>query len=243
MNRKTIRSLALVAAFVGLAGAASSQAASINYGNFAVGTVIFGNVTESSGTDAVPLYGAPDPYVVGLDFDPTSFVAFSAGGGADITDGQLNFTVTNPNGISSIALTESGDYTLIGTGTAATLTNAGANIAIKILEIDGVAVTPFSISGGNASVAFNLLANSGTVKPWSLGVSANIASQLANLNPRLGATKIEVVIDNSLIAISESTSVASISKKDFTIEIPNVPEPTLAAGLSFLGLAGRRRSK
>lgn len=242
MKTQSIRGFVALAAT--LAAAASANAASINYGNFSVGSVVFGNVTESSGTDAVPLYGAPDPFVVGLDFDPTSFVAYSAGGGADLTDGQLNFTVASALGIPSITLTESGDYTLVGTGTAASQALAGAIIAVKVTEIDGVAVTPFSLTSTNASVGFNLVANPGLVQPWSLGLTTNIAAQLAAYNPRIGATKIEVVIDNSLVAISEAASVASISKKDFTISIPTIPEPaSLVAGLSFFGLAGRRRTR
>ena len=243
MCSKSIRTLAFAALF-GVAAAHSANAAtSINYGNFNVAGVVFGNVTESSGTDAVPLYGAPTTFVTGLDFNPAGFVAFSSGGGADITDGQLNFTVSRATGIGSISLAEAGDYTLVGSGTAATLASAGANIAIKILEIDGVAVTPFSISGNNASASYNLLANPGIVQPWAIGVSTNILTQLANYNPRIGATKIEVVIDNSLIAISQPSSVASISKKDFTVSIP-VPEPTsLTAGLAFMGLMIRRRLK
>lgn len=234
---KNIRNLAAFA--VAVAGlAASSNAASINYGNFSIAGVIFGNVTESSGTDAVPLYGPPEAFVTGLDFDPIGFVAFSGSGGADLTDGQLNFTVASPLGIPSISLTESGDYTLAGIGTSATQALAGAIISVRVLEVNGVAVAPISIAPSNATVGFNLVANSGLVQPWSLGITSNIAGQLP-----VGslATKIEVVIDNSLVAVSEASSVASISKKDFAINIP-VPEPTsLAASLSFLGIAGRRR--
>ena len=84
-----------------------AQAASLSYGNFGpvAPGISFLNVTESSGTDAVPLYGPPAPYVTGLDFDPTSFVASAAGGGADITDGQMNFTVMGQkNGSDIVAI-------------------------------------------------------------------------------------------------------------------------------------------
>ncbi len=242
MSTQYTRGLAAVALAIGIA--ASANAASINYGNFSVAGVIFGNVTESSGTDAVPLYGPPHTFVTGLDFDPASFVAHSAGGGADITDGQLNLTVSNLAGIHSFSIAESGDYTLVGTGTVATQALAGANIAIKITEIDGVAVTPLTVPTSTASVGFNLIANPGLVQPWSLGVTSNIDAALANITHRIGATKIEVVIDNSLVAISEPASVSSISKKDFTISIPYVPEPTtLSAGLAALSLVSRRRTK
>src|SRR5438270_709188 len=78
-----------------LAAGPAAHAATINYGDFPVppAGITFQQVTESSGTDPVPLYGPPTPFVVGLDFDPTSFVSSSTNGAADITDGQLNFGI------------------------------------------------------------------------------------------------------------------------------------------------------
>ena len=57
----------------------------------------------------------------GADFQRPRFYAaklrrFAAGGSSDITDGQLNFSVTS-NGLDSFTLFESGDYTLSGSGT------------------------------------------------------------------------------------------------------------------------------
>jgi hypothetical protein len=248
--------LALLATFAPVANAAS-----ISYGNFGPITpgISFLNVTESSGTDPVPLYGAPDPYVTGLDFDPTSFVASAAGGGADITDGQMNFTVAGQkNGldvvaIKSISLYEGGDYTLVGTGTAATQVQAGAILAITITEIDGTPVSPFNLAPTNAGVGFNLAANSGIVQPWSLGVLVDIEAQLLSLGVPfvVGATKAEVVLNNSLVAISEPGSIAFIAKKDFGIGIVpeigelNIPEPAtvgmLGLALCGLGVVSRRK--
>lgn len=246
--------LGLLATFAPVA-----QAASISYGNFGpvAPGISFLNVTESSGTDAVPLYGAPDPYVTGLDFDPTSFVASAAGGGADITDGQMNFTVMGQkNGldivaIGGISLFEGGDYTLVGTGTAASQVLAGAIVAVKITEIDGSPVTPFNLTSTNASVGFNLPANGGVVQPWSLGLLVDVEAQLTSLGVPfiVGATKAEVVINNSLIAISEPTSVAFIAKKEFVIGIvPDLgvlPEPgTLAlAGVALCSIGAVSRRK
>jgi hypothetical protein len=181
---------------------------------------------------------------VGLDFDPKSFVASGTGGAADITDGQLNFTVmgsVGPGGtgvgINDISLMEKGDYTLVGTGTPATQSLAGAIVSGKITEVDGVPLMsplPFS---SNASVGFNLIANPGIVQPWSLGLGYPVAAALtANDIPfTIGATKVEITINNSLVAISEAASVAFIAKKDFVIGI--IPKPHGAPEPSSLVLA------
>ncbi|WP_172991995.1 PEP-CTERM sorting domain-containing protein [Lacipirellula parvula] len=214
-------------------------------------------MTESSGTDVVPLYGPPVPFVTGLDFDPKSFVASGAGGSADITDGQMNFGVSgqvsgnNIVAIGGISLNEGGDYTVVGTGTAATQVVGGAILAVKVTEIDGVAVAPISLSPTNASVTYNLVANAGVVKPWSLGVFVDVEAQLTTLGVPfvVGATKAEVVINNQLVAISEAASVSFIAKKDFVIgvvpELGTLPEPgTLGmAGLALCGIGAVSRRK
>jgi hypothetical protein len=108
--------------------AAIGHAATINYGNFPFppsGMAL--NVSESSGTDAVPLYGPPQPVPGGLDFDPMNFVAFSNAGGSDFTDGQLNLTIMGP-GLTSLNLFEAGDYSLLGIGGLGTQALAGAII-------------------------------------------------------------------------------------------------------------------
>ena len=234
---------ALGLAFVGLFSAAA-QAASISYGNFGPVPpgVTFIGVTESSGSDPVPLYGPPSPFSIGLDFTPLAFTSTSAGGGADITDGQLNFTVMGPaTGILGLGLFEAGDYTLAGLGTPATSVVAGAIIRVTVREINGVPVAPINLPPVNASFG-DALPGTVVAGPWSLGLNINIAGQLP---PNQRATKIDVVINNSLVSTSEANTVAFIAKKEFIINIPNIPEPTSAAlaGLALcgLGLAGRKR--
>lgn len=246
----TLRRWAVLASVAIIAAANPvARAGSINYGNFNVPAagIMFNNVTESSGTDAVPLFGPPDPYQIGMDFDPTSFVSSSTGGASDITDGQLNFTImglTSPSGyvgITGFSLFEAGDYTLVGTGTVASQVNAGAIIRATITQVNGVAVAPISLPAANASVGFNLAANPGVVQPWSLGLTFPV-----NLPQGQVATKIEVAIDNSLVSISEPASVAFIAKKDFRIDVapptvvgdPFVPEPTSLVLLSMAGVIG-----
>ena len=238
----------------------ATRAAAINYGNSAVipPGVTFIGVTESSSTDAVPLFGPPSFFTTGIDFNPTSFGSSSLGGGGDVTDGQLNFTVAgtvSPSqvvAISQVSLAESGDFTLVGTGTVATQAIAGGNIKVIVKEIDGVTLgTPIVLSPSNASIGFNLLTNPGVLQPWSLGASLNITAQLTALAIpfNYGATRVDVVMDDNLIALSEASTAAFIAKKDFTVNLVGnvslVPEP---AGLMLLavgavGAFSRRRGR
>ncbi len=215
----------LVLLAMALGPARASLAASISYGDFGPVPpgITFQGVTESSGTDPVPLFGAPQAVPGGLDFDPASFVATSGGGTPDITDGQLNLTLTGGAGVSfsSLSLFESGDYTLAGAGTSATQALAGAIVRVTVTQIDGIDVAPIVLTPVNASVGFNLAANPGVVQPWSLGIGFNVAGQLG---PDQHATQLELVIDNQLLAFSESGSLAFISKKDFGIQVETVPE-------------------
>ena len=238
----------------------ATRAAAINYGNSPVipPGVTFLGVTESSSTDPVPLFGPPSYFTTGIDFNPTSFGASSSGGGGDVTDGQLNFTVAgtvSPSqvvAISQVSLAESGDYTLVGTGTVATQTIAGGSIKVTVKEIDGVTLgTPIVLTPSNASVGFNLIANPGVLQPWALGTSLNITAQLTALAIPFtyGATRVDVVMDDNVIALSEASTAAFIAKKDFTVglvgNVSLVPEP---AGLMLLtvgavGALARRRGR
>jgi hypothetical protein len=232
---------------------ASAQAASISYPNqgpIAPGFT-FTNIVESSVTDGLPLYGSPTAFPIGLSFSPAGFGAGSSGGGVDLTDGQLNYTVKADQGapgISQIKFSEGGLFTLTGVGTADTQVQAGANLAVTVLEINGAPVAPILLAPSMASVAYNLVANSGVDQAWTISVTVNVASQLAGLGylPSQRATKADVVVDNALVAVSQLQSGASISKADFNTHIS--PEPGSLALLSLAScgcqaVAGRRRRR
>lgn len=249
--------LGLSALVFPLATVPVAGAASIDYGDFGpdfppFGTIYEG-VTESSATDAVPLYGVPELAGDVLDFDPKGFAAWATDGNSDITDGQLNFEIATlpESGIISLLISEGGDYTLFGSGTGATSVAAGLSIDVNILEVDGVPLDepiPFFAS---SSVTRDLVSDGPVIlAPWSNGLIAEFGPVLAanNIAFEFGVSRAEVVIDNLLLAVSEADSVASIHKKEFRLE-PEVegdpiPEPAslglvLAGGLLALG---RRRS-
>ncbi len=232
----------------------SSLAVPINYGDFGPdppGVTMYLAVTESSATDPVPpgRYGPPDLIGNVLDFDPTEFVAFATASNLDITDVQLNFTVMTLPGtaVQSLSISEEGDYTLFGSGTGVTQVAAGLAIQVDILEVDGVLLPgPLSVSASD-SLSFDLINDPGVVEPWSNGLTIDLlaALNLAEIPFELGVTKAKVVIDDQLLAISEPNSIAFIAKKDFTIDVEAVPEPTSLAmmmiAIAAYGVAFRRR--
>lgn len=230
---------------------AVARAASISYP--AVGPIppgiMFTNIVESSVTDGLPLYGAPSPLVVGLGFTPTpAFSATSTNGGADLTDGQLNYTVMASlasGGIPLINLSEGGLFTLAGIGTPATQVLAGAILRATVFEINGAPVAPIDLAPVSASVAFNLVANPGLNQPWSINLSLDVAAQLAFLGfaPTDKATKVDVVIDNALIAISQPATVARISKGDFEVTLMPEPASCLLLGMALCGFGLARNGR
>ena len=242
-------SMAAVVAF-----STQASAAPINYGDFAGVTVMFTDVTEDSGTDPTPLFGAPTVSGDSLDFNPVSFNSTSSGAaGTDITDGTLTMMLmsTPGNFIDEIEFDEAGDFTLTGLSGEA-FASVTATFFLDITEVDGVAINPVNISTAMVFTPSNgdwsLSADgpgplvNGT---WSGMVNVDITQALIdnNIPYVVGATKVSVTFDNTLTTLSEAGTSAFIAKKDVGgIGITVTPEPA-SLGLLTLGalaIMGRR---
>ena len=235
-----------ICALLGVTVSTTAGAAAINYGNLQALPLAFTDIVESSGTDAVPLFGSPSAFSVGLDFNPASFTANATSGQADITDGQLNFRVESTGPVSwgfrQIGIREFGDYTLVGDGGAGTSVFGGARMFVTVREVNEVAITPFTVSGVS-SFSDSLSDGSEFLNEWGLSLAIHLGSSLMNrgFGEADVVTLADIVIDNSLIAISEAASVAFIAKKDFVVtvtpQINAVPLPASVWGLlSGIGL-------
>lgn len=237
-----------IAAVVVCAAGSMAQAAIIPYGNFFGADVNYLAVTESSGTDAVPLFDTPAIVTNSLDFDPKAFVSYASNGAADVTDGQLNFNIVAHAGkvITNVSISEGGDYTLVGTGTASTSDNAGVIAFVKITEINNIPLAAnqiITLPAVNAGFS-DSLPGAVVSSPWSLGLNVNVAGALgANQE----ATRVQVVINDTLATTSEASTLAFIAKKDFIVNTDTtdstIPEPAALGLLAVAGLAMLRQRR
>jgi hypothetical protein len=229
--------------------------AQINYGSHMGTHVTYVNVTEDSGSDEpLPLFGAPTVTGDSIDFNPVGFdAAAGPAGTSDITDSNLVFMVTAKTGsrIDSMTLNEIGAATLAGNvapgsmGTAAAVFASGA---LDIHEVDFTGINhisvPFSLTFSPSGGTFFLGTDGGggpifnTVWTGSATLPIHdilIANGYGSLQ---GATKISIDLDNTLVAVSQLGTTATISKKDVggvgidivIRQVGDIPEP---AGLSL----------
>jgi hypothetical protein len=230
-----------------LGGTATTYAA-IEHGTFPAADVTFVDVTEASGTDAVPpaLYGAPTTSGNSLVFspDPEVFKASSSNGGApDLTDGTLILMIVANAGssIPGVAFSESGSVELTGPGGIGTFASAAAAVFIDILEVDGVGIDPvkgdFVMSVSPSGGTYNLAEDgpSPLEQTWTGSLLVDINQMLADAGITGVATKVGVSMDNTLAALSESETSSLVNKADLSITV--VPEPGCLA-LAFLASAG-----
>lgn len=239
-----------------LAFSLPAEAAAINYGTFSGATVDFIDVTEDSGTHTPPLFGAPSVFGDTLDFNPVSFNASATGaGGVEITDGTLALMMESKPGnfIDKVLFDEAGDVTLAGIGGIGTFASVSANFNVEIQEVDGVGIGSILIavpmvfvpSGGTYDLATDAGGGPFYNSAWSGSLMVDLTQELINRNiPYVnGVTKISVVFDNTLVALSENGTSSFIGKKDVGgVGITVIPEPA-TIGLLTLGgvcLLGRR---
>lgn len=238
-----------------MAVASSSAWAQVNYGNFTSPNYVFQNVTESSGTDPVPLFGAPVNSggllaSNALTFSPSNFqsAASSATFATDTTDGQLNFTVRALPGstITDFIFSERGDYTLSGLPTAFAQATVGCSINIRVVEVNGTAILPVA---SQFNLAFNgggiyTFPPSATAAGWNGTGAFNVSAFLASMGINGQATKIEVALDNTLTTTVGGGASALIRKKQAEGVIINIiPAPSSAALIGLGGLIAARRRR
>lgn len=239
--------VALGLAFAALGGAAT--AAPINHGSFVGTDVTYVDVTEDSNSgDIPPLFGAPTVSANSLDFTPVGFSASASGaGGVDITDGNLAFMVVAKPGkaIQNIKMTEAGDTTMAGNGNDNTITSVTGQGILNINEVDGVSINTIALpidfsytpSGGSFGLGTDGGGGPNFNSLWS-GVEFLDIQQILvsnNIPFNLGATKVSVNFNNTLVAVSQAGTSALIAKKDHIIITTNVPEPTTCV-IALIGL-------
>jgi hypothetical protein len=231
------------------------------YGDFMGSTVTYRMVREEATTigDVAPLFGMPTVGGDSLDFDPVGFSASAAGvGGVDITESTLAFMVEAKPGsvIQTIKFDEAGDTTLIG-GAGLAFTAVSADVNIDIEQVDGMSITPIKLNGlemmFTPSNGDYLLGTDGAFPMfdtiWTGTLSVNIEQALMDNNVPFvgGATKISVILDNTLSAMSANGTQSVIAKKDNGLIVttgtrpdpgggPEIPEPASCC-LAMLGLA------
>ena len=227
----------------------------IPYGNFLGATVDYLNVTEDNNIpgSTAPKFGAPQLIVDTLDFDPVSFSASATSAGgfmSDLNDATLSMTIMGKGGttIDRIVIREGGDYTL-SSGGLGTLASVAAAVRFSVQEVNGVPVTPilgsaevvFTPTGSGGAVnggRYTVPNDSGTAVLWDGFLDYDVTQLVA------GATKVELVLDNTLTAEADNGGNAFIKKKDFSGVTITVPEPaallSLVVGACCLMFARRK---
>lgn len=227
--------------------AAPAFAGLINYGDFTGDTVDYRSVSESSPTDPLPLYRAPFISGNSLIFGNLTFGSVAQGaGGVDTTTGLLTTTIDAHAGsaISGLSFHEAGSYTLVGLSNDAAASISAAYI-INVLEVDGMAVDPL---GFNALMQFDPSDGTYSIGEdgagsdlWEGNLTVDIDAFLHSHGVFGSATSVSLTLTNTLTAVSQDGTLASIFKKDLSISV--LPAPPAALLLVLGAVSGRRRRR
>jgi hypothetical protein len=237
-----------------------APAATQNWGDFIGDTVMYLSVTELNNEPNL-LFSMPSVVGDTLEFDPVNFFSeVDPGPGVNITDSELSTIIMAKPGffVENLAISEAGDYSLIGLPGALAEANVGAAFFFSVLEVGGTAVAngpagvvsmQFTTGGGPNGGEFSLPGDAGAAVPWQGSAFIDIAAAMA-ASPYAGqnATKVRLTFDNSLSTIADANASAFIKKKvigGLTIRT-NVPEPgsvllALLAGVPLALVAVRRQ--
>jgi len=233
MIPRSIAALLSVVCILGLC-AIPAAADSHSYGDLPgtdVGEVDFIDITESSDTDPVPLFGPPTRSGNRLFFTPTSFTSVAEDGASDTTAGIMTMSVVADEGyyLAQITIMELGDYLLTGIGSEATFADVNATL---------------TVDPGNMVAAMGFSPSPPFAVPPGSGSYEGIATiDLSGLN----LTQIDLTFDNVLRTGSEAGTAASIQKNiDVlpSIDVTVIPEPGCLALLAVgacLHLLRRKR--
>ena len=164
-------------------------------------------------------------------FFPQNFRAQSVGGGSAITGDRLEFDLYANAGfrITGVSISEFGDYGIVGDG--GSVADAGG-LFLTNLDTAQVASSQIVTSPGSP-ITTEGFGN------WSGSASVDVS------NAQPAWTRVHVVVDNDLIAISTAGGVAFIEKKVFGsgVSITIVPTPGSMALVAAGGLMAFRRRR
>jgi hypothetical protein len=218
-----------VAGFAALAASAGSALAFVPWDqpNGSAANFSWANGGSRDGRFGNPVLVAGNTFV----FFPQNFRAQSVNGGASIVGDRLEFDLFANAGfrITGISIAEFGDYGIVGEG--GSVADAGG-LFVTNLDTSEVASSQIVTTPGSPITGEGF-------GNWS----GNAAVDVSNNQPAW--TRVHVVVDNDLIAISGAGGVAYIEKKVFGsgVSITIVPTPGSLALVAAGGLMAFRRRR
>lgn len=215
---KTFALVTVVALFT-----STATADLFEWDDVAVNGITYTNIFETTNTDG-PLWGQPQEEAGFLDFDVIGFSANAVDGDVDFLNGMINLNASSNSGqtFNSVQLDEFGIFFNNG-DTAFSSVTTFLFVTVNGQTFSEMTTQEFAGTGTGA---------------WDFSLKVDIPD----------TDKAFIQIHNILLAEAGPGDVASISKRDANLRIPDgeiIPEPTSAAIL-FAGLMGvalrRRRS-